>query len=25
VLDLGATPPLRRRLWDWLTSTEPDA
>ena len=20
VLDLGATPPLRRRLWDWLTS-----
>ena len=25
VLDLGATPPLRRRLWDWLTSAEPDA
>jgi lipopolysaccharide export system permease protein len=20
VLDLGATPPLRRRLWDWLRS-----
>ena len=22
VLDLGATPPLRRRLWTWLTSSE---
>ncbi len=25
VLDLGATPPLRRRLWNWLTSSsDPD-
>jgi len=23
VLDLGATPPLRRRLWNWLTSSDP--
>ncbi|MFB6229771.1 MAG: LptF/LptG family permease [Salinibacter sp.] len=22
VLDLGATPPLRRRLWNWMTSSE---
>jgi lipopolysaccharide export system permease protein len=25
VLDLGATPPLRRRLWDWLTPADPNA
>jgi len=23
VLDLGATPPLRRRLWNWLTGDDP--